>query len=236
MGDISPPIFDRGMAYVIIPPPNIVKSNNILAYLYKYSDKINRFCSKNGWFLMILAKFYQKISPKMQNFGQSGPKNCFFFYPSPALNLRLKVFAKLRDSSCKSTKFSSFWGGRHPPNAQACNWHSRATKSSHPCRKTDLRLCRLKLIVEQRNTPNFIVFHTWPETSLFKGNLFTYFVTHQEKTKEKMFWHIVCWHWYKVISCESDSAKIVFWHFFRKSFFKLNFLPTGMYTPWSIWV
>ena len=53
------------------------KANNILPYQYKYSDKINRSCSKYDWFLMILAKFYQKISPKMQNFGLSGP-NCVF--------------------------------------------------------------------------------------------------------------------------------------------------------------
>ena len=28
---------------------------------------------KNGWFSMILAKFLTKISPKMQNLGQSDP-------------------------------------------------------------------------------------------------------------------------------------------------------------------
>ena len=40
---------------------------------------------KNAVFLMILAKFLTKISPKMQNLGQSDP---FFFYSLPALNLR----------------------------------------------------------------------------------------------------------------------------------------------------
>ena len=46
----------------------------------------------------------------MQNFGQSDTNNSVF-YQSPALNLRLKVFTKLHDSSCKNTKFFSFWGG-----------------------------------------------------------------------------------------------------------------------------
>ena len=106
------------MANVIIPPPILWKVNNILPYLDKYSDIINRFCSNNSWFLMILAKILPKISPKMQNFGQSGPKNCVF-YPSPALSLHLKVFTKLRHSVFKIQKSSSFWGGtsplRHPP-------------------------------------------------------------------------------------------------------------------------
>ena len=48
------------------------------------------------------SKILSKISSKMQKFGQSGPKNCFFSCPSPALNLRLKVFTKLDDSSCKN--------------------------------------------------------------------------------------------------------------------------------------
>ena len=100
----------RGMTYVIIPPI-LWKVNNILPYLYKYSDKIK--------FLIILAKFLSKISPKMQKFGQSGAKNCVF-YPSPALNMCLKVFIKLHDFSCKNTKFSSFWRGHIPPQTLPC--------------------------------------------------------------------------------------------------------------------
>ena len=102
------------MAYVIIPPPILWKVNNILPYLYKYSDKINRFCSKNGWFLMILPKLYQIFLASCKILVSQAPKNCVF-YPSPALNLRLKVFTKLHDFSCKNTKFSSFSSGAHPP-------------------------------------------------------------------------------------------------------------------------
>ena len=107
----------RGMAYVIIPP-YCEKLTIFCINLYKYSDIINRFCSKNGLIFNNSSKILSKISPKMQNFGQSGSKN-LFFYPSPALNLHLKVFAKLHNSCCKNTQFSSFWGGtsplRHPP-------------------------------------------------------------------------------------------------------------------------
>ena len=120
-------------------PPLWWKVNKILTYLYKYSVKINRFCSKNSWFLMILAKFYQKFLLKSKTL--VSPRN-YFFYSSPALNLRLKVFTKLHDSSGKNTKFSSFWGGTSPSDislcAQACNWRWRATKSSPPMSKTDL--------------------------------------------------------------------------------------------------
>ena len=69
---------------------------------------------------MILAK--TKISPKMQNLGESGPYNwtfLFFFYSLPASNLCPKVFTKWHNSSFKKTKFSSLWVGtsplRHPP-------------------------------------------------------------------------------------------------------------------------
>ena len=43
----------------------------------------------------------------MQNFGQSGSKNCF--YTSPSVNLHQEVFTKLHVSSFKNTKFSSFF-------------------------------------------------------------------------------------------------------------------------------
>ena len=104
----------RGDCLCNHPPSILWKVNNILPYLYKYSDKINRFCSKNGWFFFYFSKILSKISPKMQNFGQSDPKKCVF-YPSPALNLSLKVFTKLHDFSCKDTKFSCFWGGHILP-------------------------------------------------------------------------------------------------------------------------
>ena len=67
------------MTYVIILPM-LCKVNNILTYLYKYLVKINRFCSKNGRF-MIQAKFCQK-------FWSVRPKELCFL-SSPALNLCL---------------------------------------------------------------------------------------------------------------------------------------------------
>ena len=70
----------------------------------------------------------------MQNLGQSGPYNCFFFFYSlPASNLRPKIFTKWHDSSFKNTKFSSFWGGGTSPSvsdtrlcAEASIWHCDA--------------------------------------------------------------------------------------------------------------
>ena len=82
---------------------------------------------------MILANFLTKISPKMENLGQSDPYN--FFYSLPALNLHQKVFTKLHDSTFKNTKFSSFWGGyhlRHPPplciQAGICHYDTEKKK------------------------------------------------------------------------------------------------------------
>ena len=59
---------------------------------------------------MILAIFF----PKWQIL-VSQAQRTMFFYPSPTLKLHLKVFTKLRDFSCKNTKFSSFPGGHIPP-------------------------------------------------------------------------------------------------------------------------
>ena len=123
-GDISSQIFDRRDG-LWNHPPIFWKVNNILSW------QINRFCSKIGWLLMIVSEILSKISPKIQNFGQSGPKN-YVFYPSPALNLRLKVFTKLYDFSCKNTELSSFLVGhiplRHPLCVQVRNWRWRTTK------------------------------------------------------------------------------------------------------------
>ena len=105
-------IWQGRMAYVIIPTM-LWKVNNILTYLYKYSLKISKFCSRNDWFLMIPAKFHQKFLPKYKIF-VSQVQRTVFFYSLPALNLCLKVFTKLHDSNCKNTEFSSSWGGTSP--------------------------------------------------------------------------------------------------------------------------
>ena len=81
---LSPPTYiyplqhyDRGIAYV---SPILWKLfNNILPYLYKYSDKITRFCSKNGWFLIGFWKNSLKhFSQNAKVIDQSGPKNWVF--------------------------------------------------------------------------------------------------------------------------------------------------------------
>ena len=55
---------------------------NILTYFQKFSVKSFIFWSKNGWFYKILEKFKKKKkkSAKMENLGQSRPKNRFFCF------------------------------------------------------------------------------------------------------------------------------------------------------------
>ena len=54
----------------------------------------------------------------MQNFGQSGPKNCVFL-PIACSKFAPKYSPNCTISVCKNTKFPSFWGEhipfRHPP-------------------------------------------------------------------------------------------------------------------------
>ena len=68
---------------------------------------------------MILAKYFQKFLPQMQNLGQSDPNNCFF-YSSSALNLHLQVFTKLHGSISKNTKFPTSQGGTSPSDTPLC--------------------------------------------------------------------------------------------------------------------
>ena len=92
------------------------KVTNNLTYLYKYLVKINRFCSRNNWFLMILAEFYQSFSQN-KKLGQSGPKNCVFFF-------LLKVCSKFAPKSIhhivwfqlQKFKTLQLLRGAHPPH------------------------------------------------------------------------------------------------------------------------
>ena len=79
-----------GMAYIIIP--HVVNSKQYSDLSLQKSPQINRFCSKNDWFLMILAKFYQKFLPKCRIW-VSQAQRTVFFYSSSALNLCLKVYS-----------------------------------------------------------------------------------------------------------------------------------------------
>ena len=98
-------------------PPILWKVNNILPYLYKYSDKINRFYSKNGWYLL------------MQNFIKLFSQNAKFWSVRPK-----ELF------SCKNTKFSSFSGGTSPSDTPCARKHAIGADAppNHPP-KTDLR-------------------------------------------------------------------------------------------------
>ena len=111
----------RGMAYVIIP--HVV---NFLGPIFTKFSPFNKFCSENGWVLIILTKFYLKIFPKCKIFCQSGPKNCFFlliacskFAPKSIHQIAWFQFWKY--------KFFSLWGEhiplRHPLCTQVHNWH-----------------------------------------------------------------------------------------------------------------
>ena len=155
-GYIPSNIWQGGDGQCNHPPQYCERLTIFCLILTNIQTKINRFCSNNSWFLMILAKILPKISPKMQNFGQSGPKNCVF-YPSPALSLHLKVFTKLRHSVFKIQKSSSFWGGHIPPHTHPCA-RKRAIGADAPPNyppppmfKTDLRpWCRVANYLGQR--------------------------------------------------------------------------------------
>ena len=108
-----PPTSDWGVAYVIIPL--IVKS-------YKHFDKSLQIFSQYQriWlqklliFIMILEKFWQEFLPKDKVLVSQAKISVFLlivcskFVP--------KKITKLRDYSCKNTKFSS-WGGTFPVRA-----------------------------------------------------------------------------------------------------------------------
>ena len=53
--------------------------NDILTYLYKNRPNSKYFALKMAVFKIIVAKVYQKLSPKIENLGQSDPKNCLLF-------------------------------------------------------------------------------------------------------------------------------------------------------------
>ena len=131
-GDISPPIFDWGLAYVIIPPI-LCKVNNILPYLYKYSDRINRYCSKNGWFLMILAKFIKNFSQNAKFWSVRAKELCFL--PIACSKFASKSIHQIEWFQLQTYKIFQLLRGAHPP-LDTPLW--RATKSSLPMLKMDL--------------------------------------------------------------------------------------------------
>ena len=81
-------------------------SRAIEVLLSSSNAKVCCIGSQNGWFFMI-ANFYQKFLPKSKILISQA-------HFSAALNLCLKVFTKLRDSSFKNTKFSDLSGGNVP--------------------------------------------------------------------------------------------------------------------------
>ena len=104
---------------------------------------------------MILAKFYEKFSPKYKILVRKAQRTVvfFFFLLIACSKFCLKVFTKLHDSSCKNTKFSTFWGGTPPSDTSLCmqahNWHWCATNSYPPLSKTDLHPCDVRYAMKQ---------------------------------------------------------------------------------------
>ena len=128
---------------------------------------------------MILAKFYQKFLPKCKIL-VSQAQRTVFFYPSPALNLHLKVFTKLHDFSCKNTKFSSFWGGtsplRYPPVRASAQLMLTCHKSSpHVKDGSTLLLTLLYLHIELAYSCLYLcIFMLWVSLCI---NIFMWFVS-----------------------------------------------------------
>ena len=128
-----PPIFDRAYAYAIIPLM-LWKVTNILTYLYKYSVKINRFCSKNDWFLMILAIFYQKFLPKY-TFWSVRPKELCSFLLIACSKFTPKSIHQIAWFQLQKYRISQLLRGHIPPHplcTQVYNLRWCTTKSSPP--------------------------------------------------------------------------------------------------------
>ena len=116
-------------------PPHYEKLTKFCLIFTKIQTKSTDFALKTAdfWCLMILAKFI-KYFFQNESFGQSGPKNFFFFYQSPALSFRLKYSPNCTIPVAKIQNFPASQGGTSPLDtplcAQARNWRWRATKSS----------------------------------------------------------------------------------------------------------
>ena len=81
------------------------------------------------------SKILAKISPKIKVLvSQAQSRPTVFSYSSSALNLCLKVFTKLPDSSCKSTSFFSFSEGTSPSDTSFAR--TKSTPSPHVERRT----------------------------------------------------------------------------------------------------
>ena len=132
------------MAYVIILPI-LWKVNNILPYHYKYSDKINRFCSINGWFLIILANFIKNFSQNAKFWSVRPKELCF--WPIACSNFAPKSIHQIAWFQLEKCKIFQLLRGAHPPSdtplARIWCWH--ATKSATSMSKMDLRPCNCHL-------------------------------------------------------------------------------------------
>ena len=113
MGDVSPPKFDKGgMVNVIIPPPHIVK---IFCLIFtNIQTKSTNFSLKNGWFLVILAKFSQNAQ-----FWSVRPKELCFLPITCSKSAPKSIHQIARFQSPKLQNFPASEGGtsplRHPP-------------------------------------------------------------------------------------------------------------------------
>ena len=160
-GYIPSNIWQGGMAYVIIPLILWIV-NNILTYLYKKSAQINRFCSKNGRFLMILAKFYQKFLQKCKIWISQAQR---IFLHIACSKFALKSIHQIARFQFQKYKIFQLLRGAHPPSDTP--WC--ATKSSPPILKMDLCPWPISIWYQKKNptSPPHFYFGTgiWCEAS-----------------------------------------------------------------------
>ena len=92
----------------------IVNNRPILTYFYKNLAQINKFCSRNGWFLRILAKFYQKFLLKCKIWVSQAQRIVLFLLIACS-KFPPKSIHQIARFQFQKDKFSSFWGAlRHP--------------------------------------------------------------------------------------------------------------------------
>ena len=147
---------------------------------------------------MILAKLYQKFLPKC-NILASQAQRTVFFYPLPALNLRLKVFTKLHDFSSKNTTFSSFWG---TPSDNPCA-HKHAFGADAP--PNHLPKCPRRIYTPVQSAGIVIL----------KQNIELYFwKRHDVSLKGAELNHtnkITIWWWFSESHKQNHNPVMIFW-------------------------
>ena len=134
------PSFDKGGSLCSHPSPNVVNISQYFNFIYKkILPKINRFGSKNGWFLMILTKFYQNFFQNAKFLSVRPPKTDLFCSCFVLFCFLLNACSKFAPESIHPIPRFQF----QKYKIFQLLWRWRATKSPPTMSKMELRPCVL---------------------------------------------------------------------------------------------